>query len=226
MGMDFTFGICSSPGNEEKLNVIIDSIERQNIENYEIIIIGNNAIKRDKTTVVGFDETVKRAWITKKKNLITKLAKYDNVVYMHDYIYLCDGWYDGYLKHGDGFDICMNSIINRDGTRFRDWTLWTDLEGFLGSRGFIIPYDMTHLSKYMYISGSYWVCKRHVMEKFPLDERLAWGESEDVEWSKRVRCIYKFSINRDSSVRFMKQKDKVFDYSSDNDINMLKMIRW
>ena len=224
--MDFTFGICSSPGNEEKLNVIIDSIERQNIENYEIIIIGNNAIKRDKTTVVGFDETVKRAWITKKKNLITKLAKYDNVVYMHDYIYLCDGWYDGYLKHGDGFDICMNSIINRDGTRFRDWTLWTDLEGFLGSRGFIIPYDMTHLSKYMYISGSYWVCKRHVMEKFPLDERLAWGESEDVEWSKRVRCIYKFSINRDSSVRFMKQKDKVFDYSSDNDINMLKMIRW
>ena len=45
------------------------------------------------------------------------------------------------------------------------------------------------------------------MIKNPLDEELAWGESEDVEWSKRVRTKTVFKFNKYSVVRFLKFKD-------------------
>ena len=223
--MDFTFGIVTGGNNDMVIDKIIDSIEKQNILNYEIIIVGNSGIKRKNTNVIFFDETKKHMWITKKKNIITQNAKYENIVYLHDYIEFCDGWYDGFLKNGDDFKICMNKIINYDGTRFRDWTLWAyDAEYIIKSRGFIIPYDMTNLSKIMYISGAYWVAKKDIMIKYPLNEELCWGQSEDVEWSSRIRTEINFTINEHSSVKLMKQKDRVFNYSSERDIEILKKI--
>jgi len=223
--MNFTFGIITGGGNEGNINKIIDSIEKQQIQNYEILIIGNSNIKREKTIVISFNETIKRAWITKKKNIITENAKYENIVYLHDYIYLLDDWYKEFLNYGEDFKLCMNQILNNDGTRFRDWTLWAhDSEKIINSKGFLIPYDMTHLSKIMYFSGSYWVAKKSVMEEFPLNENLLWGQGEDVLWSKQVRQKYDFSINEKSKVRLMKQKDKAFNYSSEKDIEILKKI--
>ena len=64
----------------------------------------------------------------------------------------------------------------------------------------------------MYFSGAYWVSKKHVMEEFPLDERLSWGESEDVTWSMQVRQKYKFSVNPNSVVQLLKHKpDRAFN---------------
>jgi hypothetical protein len=89
----------------------------------------------------------------------------------------------------------------------------------------LIPYDMTHLSKYMYISGSYWVAKKDVMLEFPLDESLSWGEGEDVLWSKQVREKYKFNMNTNSSVFIIKGgKDRVFNEPNNNKINVLKQL--
>jgi len=223
--MDFTFGIISGGNNEININKIIDSIENQKIPNYEIIIIGNTNIKREKTIVKPFDETIKKMWITKKKNIITTNAKYENIVYLHDYVYFLDDWYREFLKYGNDWDLCMNQILNADNTRYRDWTLWLHDSSVLNSRGLILPYDITHLTKYMYFSGAYWVAKKYVMERFPLDENLMWGQGEDVKWSKQVRNHYDFKINEKSIVKLMKQKDKIFDYSSKKDINILKKIK-
>jgi len=224
--MDFTFGIITGGGNEQKINKIVDTIEKQNIPNYEILIVGNTNIHRNNTTVISFDENIKRMWITRKKNIVTENAKYENIVYMHDYIYLLDGWYQGWLQYGDDYEICMNQILNLNGERYRDWSLWAeDIEKILGSRGFLIPYDMEHLSKYMYISGAYWVAKKYVMEEFPLDENLGWAQNEDTKWSKQVREKYNFKMNKNSIVRLMKQKDKVFNYSSEKDLEILKKLK-
>jgi hypothetical protein len=62
----------------------------------------------------------------------------------------------------------------------------------------------------MYFSGSYWVAKKEVMEEFPLNEDLLWGQSEDVEWSKRIREKYNFSINENSKVKLLKYKYPIF----------------
>jgi hypothetical protein len=120
--MNFTFGIVTS--SDIYLNQIIDSIEKQNISSYEIILIGNPNIElRKNIKKIYFDETKHNGWITKKKNIIAQNAKYENIVFMHDYIILEDGWYKGFCKYGNNFDIIVNKIINYDGTRFRDWIL-------------------------------------------------------------------------------------------------------
>lgn len=89
----------------------------------------------------------------------------------------------------------------------------------------LIPYEMTHLSKYQYISGTYWVAKRDVMLEFPLDENLSWGEGEDVVWSKNVRNKYIFSMNPHSTVKSLKFKDTVFSVASEETIKKLMEIR-
>jgi hypothetical protein len=228
--MDFTIGIITSGNKEQQLNFLIDRIEDERIPNYEIILVGGDGLNRKNLIHIPFDESVKKAWITRKKNIITEKARYDNIVYMHDYVFLEKGWYDGYLKFGDNFVICMNIIRNLDGSRFRDWTLWAGLthlsdDGIITTeerdyitknRMFLLPYNMKNLSKYMYISGAYWVAKKDIMREFPLDERLSWGEGEDVEWSKQVREKYNFSMNIHSSVRFLKMKSICEFYNVDD----------
>ena len=224
--MNFTFGIITDGKNDSYLNQVIDSIELLKIPEYEIIVVGNSKINRNKTFVIEFDESIKKSWITKKKNLITQNAKYSNIVYSHDYIVYESDWYDGYLKYGDKFKICMNKILNSDYSRVRDWVLWPHNNSITDSivgknRQCNIPYELTHLTKYMYISGTYWIAKKDVMKKFPLDETLSWGESEDVSWSLCVRENYQFSINVNSTVRSLKYKNLSFNFADQDTVNKL-----
>lgn len=224
--MNFTFGIITGGNNELMINDIINSIENENIPNYEIIVVGHCNLNRKNTSVIPFDENIKRAWITKKKNIITQLAIFENIVYLHDYIKLLPNWYEGQIKAGENYKIRMDKIINNNGERFRDWCIWphnnNKMDNFIG-RDCLIPYDITHLSKYMYVSGSYWVAKKDVMLEYPLNESLAWGEGEDVLWSKQVREKYSFNMNENSSVFIMKSgKDKVFNEPNKDKIQVLK----
>lgn len=212
--MNFTFGIITS--QNDILNTLastINSIRELSIPNYEIIIIGgNDNYQSDNLSIYSFEENPNGGWITKKKNLITKYAKYENIVYLHDYIIFDKHWYTNFLNFGNDFKVCMNQIINLDGTRFRDWTLWAESAEQIGIPNpyYLIPYDIKNLSKLMYFSGSYWVAKRKTMEEFPLNENLFWCQGEDVEWSKRIREKYNFSINKDSIVRLLKYKNPAF----------------
>jgi len=212
--MKFTFGIITSQNDVlNSLALTINSIKDLNIPNYEIIIIGgNDNYQSDNLRVHSFEENPNGGWITKKKNLITKYARYENIVYLHDYLIFDKDWYKNFLNFGNDFKICMNRIINLDETRFRDWTLWAKSAEEIGIPNpyYLIPYNIKNLSKLMYFSGSYWVAKKNVMEEFPLNEDLFWGQGEDVEWSKRIREKYNFSINENSIVRLLKYKNPAF----------------
>lgn len=238
--MKFTFGIITN-NNIREVNLIIDSIEKQRIPEYEIIIVGiDDVINRKKTKCIAFNENIYPGWITRKKNIITQHAVYENIVYMHDYIVLEDNWYTGFLKYGNNFDIIINKIINSDGSRFRDWILnidflkgmflknirnvptlnmrdtWIktgeDITGKLNIPDNIstvfLEYenDANQWQNYIYLSGAFFICKKHVMIDFPLDETLLHCQGEDVEWSQRVRTKYKFKINKYSSVKLLKYK--------------------
>lgn len=237
--MDFTFGIITSGGNNVFLTKIVNDIKSLNIPNYEILIVGGD-FQIDGTKHIPFDESVKKSWITRKKNLITENAKYDNIVYSHDYITFDIDWYKGFLEYGDNFDICMNKIINKDGTRYRDWTFWPgDVEWERKNnitsqliirnhlKSFLMPYSFKNLSKLMYISGAYFVVKKKVMIETPLDENFQWGDGEDVYWSLKVREKYNFSLNEHSSVNLLKYKDKIFDIATEDEVNeFLKKIKF
>ena len=62
------------------------------------------------------------------------------------------------------------------------------------------------------------------MQEFPLNENLLWGQSEDVGWSMRIREKYDFSMNKNSSVQLMMQKDGAFDESDELMIQQLMEI--
>ena len=227
--MKFTFGIVTYSGHDgtdnlPKVNQIIDAIEQEEIPEYEIIIVGDYAARANKTRVIKFDETVKKGWITRKKNIITEEAQHDIIVYTHDYIRPVKGFYKGWLKFGDDWDIAMNVVRNYDGTRFRDWVVlddprvkpsWTQKEPwcpatgkFRAGKSYFPSYTYTD-TQYMYVSGGYWVAKKEVMQETPLNEDVVWGEGEDVEWSDRIRNKYKYAMNTLSAVELTHQKDPI-----------------
>ena len=212
--MNFTFGIITGGVNNHRESLssqevtnriykIIESIELQNIPKYEIIIIGGNNYYNFNTNIkhISFNENEKPGWITKKKNLITENAIYENIVFMHDYLELEPEWYKGFLKFGNDWDVCMNIVNNINGGRWVDWL------SNHGDYHTLIPYDTK--DKTMYVSGAYWVAKKSFMKKYPLNENLLWGQGEDMEWSNRWinKEIYKMNIN--SSVKCCK-KDKKY----------------
>jgi len=223
--MNFTFGIITH--DNKYIREMVDSIYRQNIPIFEIIIIGGSELdiyKDANITHIPFDETIKPMWITKKKNLITEHAKYENIVYLHDYIILLDDWYKGFLKYGDDFKICMTKMLTFDDQRYRDWHIgWSPIINTTNE--YLIPYDMTHLSKYMYISGAYWVAKKEIMEMYPLNEDLCWGQGEDAEWSNRYRIDNDYSINKHSTVKLLKYNIIVFREATNAIIEKLKKIK-
>ena len=239
--MNFTFGIITN-NNITNLYKIIDSIELQNIPNYEIIIVGfNTNLNKKNCTCIQFDESIYPGWITRKKNIITQNAKYENIVYMHDYIILDKNWYNGFLKYGNNFDVVINPIQKINGSRFRDWNLNINfLHGMklmngkrttpiinapdewikenenvvkkyninLNNQTHYLSYDDDgkQWQSYIYISGSYWVAKKYVMEEFPLNENLLHGQSEDVDWIQSLRNKYVISCNKESISKLLKGK--------------------
>lgn len=229
--MQFTFGIITGGGQEDRINEIITSIESQKIPTYEIIIIGSCFVKRSRTKIIDFDETVKKLWISKKKNMVAQLALHENIVFLHDYIKLLPGWYSGWQQFGNNFSIGMNQILNYDGTRYRDWTLWAGdvqkLNSGLDSHECLLPYDISHLTKFMYISGAYWIAKKAVMLEIPFDEKYGWGEGEDVYWSEAVRAKYQFSMNPKSIVQLMKDgKEVIFRHVMPEQADKLRALRF
>lgn len=95
--MSWSFIICT-----DKLRfipIIIDSIKKQNIPKYEILITENDFVKDVKIIY------------TNNKNEIAEHAQYDNLCFLTDMI-LSDNWYEGFEELGYDWDISSTKIIN------------------------------------------------------------------------------------------------------------------
>ena len=231
--MKFTFGITTtkepqrmSHNTNNHIREMIDAIRVNEIpeDSYEIIIVGgDNEYHNDKdVTHFYFDDVHPRpGWFTRKKNMITENAKFDNIVFSHDYIRLDKDWYKGFVKFGDDWDICMCIHKTIEGHRFRDWLAWDDpdlcynIDGY-SHRIALVPYSYTK-TEYMQISGFWWTAKKSVMEQDPLNENLAWGDGEDVEWSMRVRDKYKYVMNTNSVVEILRPNKNISSYYVEGD---------
>jgi len=208
--MSLTFGIITAGGNESFIHEMISSIRIQNIPFYEIIIVGGPSVWDSSIYHIPFDESVKKGWITRKKNIICQEAKYDTVVLMHDYVTLDSGWYEGYLKYGFNFSICVNPVLSPNRYRFLDYCLFQNFNGGIFNDGHLLPYSYKAskaINKIMYISGTYYIIKKDIALKYPLDERLVHQQGEDVVLCQTLaENDIPLNFNPHSIVHLLKQK--------------------
>lgn len=224
--MKFSFCIITTGG--DSIKNLIESIKSTVPSDCrDIVVVGGNNVYDEEVRHFPFDENIKHAWITKKKNVAVSAAKYENVVVMHDYFVLDKNWYNGFLQYGNNFTVCSNIVLNKDGSRFRDWHL-KDPQWRPGplpelQRRRLLPYDYRHqnLHPNMFINGGYWVAKKSIMLQIPLNESLSWNEGEDIEWSNRVTSSYPLCFNKHSTCHLQKQKDVVFQELTQSDIQLL-----
>lgn len=201
----FTFGIVSSFDTDAqyRLSEVFSSICALNIPEYEILTVGPALVTEvPNLRSILFDESVKPNWITRKKNLLVENASYENVVILHDYFVFDKNWYNNFLIFDNDWEICSNSQYLINGKRhFTDWVTWDDP---MYPRWSALPYDEWSRTQYQYVSGGYYIIKRHVGLEEPLNENMTWGSAEDVEWSLRVRNKYLMKCNGNSIVRHNK----------------------
>lgn len=231
----WSFCIVTAPGNRVVLQQCIEKIceEFSGNENFEIIVVGNIDLNMCETSskvrCIPFSEDVlslsyknfrtarksrslkklffRTGAICHKKNLAAREAIYDKLCVMHDYVGLAEGWRQGFERFGQEWDVAMTIVLNADGSRHRDWMCWNHpliMSNTSLNEACLMPYDT--YSKYMYLSGTYFCVKKDFFLHNPLNEKLFWGEGEDVEWSMRVRNVTQFKMNTHSSVRYLKLK--------------------
>ena len=220
----WSFCIVTSGSQDDILQQCIDRVleEFEGDNNVEIIVVGNTKLlcESTKVRIIPFVEQrflignyvlnkffgqkastlSKPGWITRKKNLAARLASYDKLCVMHDYISIDPGWRQAFVDYRDNWNIITNIVLNKDGTRHLDWCVWDFPQIGPG----LLPYDKH--SSFIYISGAYFCVKRSFFLKHPLNEKLYWGEGEDVEWSCRVRSLTKIQFNVRATVSYLKQK--------------------
>ena len=204
--IQWTFGIVTGFEDYQRLDEILKSIRALSIPEYEIILIGGGnsefVVFAEDVRVIDFDESQKPKWITRKKNILVNEAKYNNIVLMHDYHVFDKDWYENFKSFGTDWDICSCPQYLITGARNpMDWSLW-DKPGH--GRAWSLNYDDWSQTQYMYISGGFFIVKKHVLQQEPLDESRGWNEEEDVEWSMRVRNKYVMKCNGGSVVRHNK----------------------
>lgn len=196
----WTFGMITKGDRNEWIEEIIQAIHKQKIPNYEIIVCGTYFDRKEKNfTYIPFKERDDRGWITKKKNLIVKAAKYENLCIFHDRIVLGDDWFSGMKKYGNCFELLCNKQTLRGTTlRTGDWITY-------GRSTLNMPYSIAKLNytdwdEYIYVGGMLTILKRHIARDCPWNETLYWGE-EDVELTFRQRdCGYLARFNPYSNV--------------------------
>lgn len=227
--MKITFGILTYKSRENYALQSVQSIKKLQIPSYEIIVVGgDNCYSQDNENIthIDFDEEKVKGWVTKKKNLITKYSNFETIVIQADYVIYDKNWYKNLLKYGDKFHILSNKILKENGQRHHDWNLSkTNNNRFdkhiKRTNEKILPYNIDFLSKYMYITGSFFITKKFILEEYPFNEHLVYGQGDDVEWSHRVRKKYNFSFNEFSEVRII-DKDQNRFYKKEASIEFIE----
>ena len=194
----------------KNLKFIYDSIVSQNIDDdYEIIIVGgsDHVANWDNVKYLPFNEDVHAKWISKKKNILVHEAKYENIALMHDYVYLCDRWYKYFVEFGEDWDVCSGPTINLNGERYRDWI--TDPNVCPEKDIVFLDYDDHSKTDQQYPAmACFYVKKQFFLDSGGFDENLLWGQSEDIEWSHRVRLLpWNYKCNPNSVARLLKYKN-------------------
>lgn len=211
----WTIGICTDGiTNKEYFNDIIVSIRKNNIPDCEIIFCSENrnfTIDHDDVKLLHIPNS-KEGWITKKKNEIAKIAKYDNILLIHDYYVLDDNFFKSFKDFGYEWDVCSVRVVDPRGVRIMDWAT---IDQPYGHRCVHYGDTSKKMNSCQYVSGAVFCVKKQFLLDNPLDESKCTWQGEDLEWSRRCRDKWNIKLNIGTTVSSKKVKEGFERFSKD-----------
>ena len=181
----WSFGIITNGKDEDKLDILIDSILSQNIEFVEIIVCGPYTTSKNVTVLSDVTTTDIRVPINTKKNKIINHAKYQNIVLLHNRFILPSNWYQNMQNYGNNFEVLSLVNIDDKGYRVNDRPYF---KGQISS----VDYkkngglSYTKFNNDIYIPGGCYISKKWILKKYKLNNSLHWDELEDVFFSRLI----------------------------------------
>jgi len=187
----WSFGVISNGKKNDQVTKLIQSVIKQNIPNFEVIICGPYTIPQEFSAIditvlddVRLEQDI-RPPTPAKKNKIIKKAKYSNLCVMHDRFTLPHDWYFNFKNYGNYFDVLCLPTVDISGNRFRvDWMNFHYPLTQIISQNRSLNYSSW--TPEVIIQGGILIAKRNLMQKVMFDERLHWEELEDMQLSKQI----------------------------------------
>jgi hypothetical protein len=121
------------------------------------------------------------AWITRKKNDIVAVARYENVAILHNRYTIAEGW----LKFFDSFGYDFNVVCGRQlygEVPFYDWVA----SGAAWAPSWSLSLDPDDFHPNIYVNGGLIIAKKRILREIPLNDYLFWNQCEDIEYSRRI----------------------------------------
>ncbi|QHF47832.1 hypothetical protein PspS35_30005 [Pseudomonas sp. S35] len=213
----WTFGIPVGPEDATVLNAVVQRILELDIPNKEILLCGTpgkNFRYFDQVRIVGEDITAPPVQICKKKNRIADEARYNNLVILHDRVFLPTHFGEMVRRFGPRYPLMtlqslfFDNVRNVGPRRYSDYGMAMGViaEGMKGMHrrdnevvsiapalfaeiertGFCFASPVRYAKDASYPTGSLYICRKEVWQAFTLDESLLWAEFEDIEHGIRA----------------------------------------
>lgn len=163
------------------LNSLIESILSQNIPDFEILIAySEGKIKKNNTSRNIYYFPVKKQSSKvnhnkkleqhKKRQIMTRHAKYENIIFLKDYHILHKGWYNNIKMHNADFKVIIGKVHFENSDRYLDRCIGDYTHPCYDYRkGILIPYDINNCSILkkldIYVSGATFLVKKRLVEK-------------------------------------------------------------
>lgn len=181
----WTFGIITGGTRFEEVKAFVKSVRTQKVSNYEIIISGKWEENLGKDVkVLDQSKAASKGHITKMKNEICKLAKYENILIVHDRVILDKNWHKGIKLYGNAFELLAFPQLDAQGKRAGDWLTSGDPFYRVTYKFGMLEYD--DWDRFVFVPGTATAIKKSLWKDNRWNENVFWNQAEDVELSLRL----------------------------------------
>ncbi len=210
----WSFCIPTGPGDATGLNAVVKRILELDIPEKEILLCGRpdkTFQYFDKVRIVGEDIPAPPVWITRKKNVLAREARFENLCILHDRVFLPLNFMEAVRKFGDYYpfaafqSLWFDDLLNLIPVRYSDYGCASEshmANAVIAAKGNKVSLFAASLFPEIekqnfkngnplrnhpgsYLTGSLYITKRQVWLHTPQDEDLFWAEFEDIEHAKR-----------------------------------------
>lgn len=188
----FSFGVITDGKRRERLEAFMASVrdlDKAAGQEVELLVCGPEHIRVEVESaypgvrfVADPGEFAEQGWITRKKNRIVDLARYENLIIAHDRYSLRPDFLRGMAQFGGDFGVAVCRQLRPDGRRYPDWVA-TGSQWSWSAPGMMAYGDW---SPHIYINGGITIGKTEVLRRVRWNELLFWNQAEDVELSRRL----------------------------------------